>query len=391
MRKPLNLKNAPQTTAVTKFWNMASIDDDSAEITLYGDVCSQQPYDWWTGEPLKGDYITPEGFREDLEAIAGKKNITIKINSCGGDLYTGIAIHNAIKALDATKTVVIEGIAASAASVIACAGDEVHVYPGSMIMIHGVSALICDYMNLQDLKKMSKSFEAAEKAIANIYNAKTGLEVDHLRNLMTKETWFVGEDAVKNSFADKVIEDEGPKALLSADKKLMLVAGIKHNIGAFKNIPSVIPVDASVAPIEDKIIENKEEAIDMTLEELKAQCPELVAEIEASATASIRDEAIASERARLQEIESIEATIGDAELIAAAKYGEKPMTAAELAFVAVKKQAALGNSFLASRTEELDNAGVNTVGAAANGGEPNSEISDDEMINQIVELYNSTK
>lgn len=119
----------PQTAGTPiKFWNVASTGDDEGEITLYGDVVSRQPVDWWTGEPEPGLYIAPESFMEDLAAVKGKSNITIKINSCGGDLYTGIAIHNAIKGLTGHKVVVVEGIAASAASVIACAGDEVQVY-----------------------------------------------------------------------------------------------------------------------------------------------------------------------------------------------------------------------------------------------------------------------
>ena len=90
---------APQAPAATKFWNMASTGDDEGEITLYGDVMSQQPVDWWTGEPEPGLFITPEGFMEDLAAVKDKGHITVKLNSCGGDLYTGIAIHNALKAL----------------------------------------------------------------------------------------------------------------------------------------------------------------------------------------------------------------------------------------------------------------------------------------------------
>ena len=79
----------PQTAGTPiKFWNVASIGDDEGEITLYGDVVSRQPVDWWTGEPEPGLYIAPESFMEDLAAVKGKSNITIKINSCGGDLYT---------------------------------------------------------------------------------------------------------------------------------------------------------------------------------------------------------------------------------------------------------------------------------------------------------------
>ena len=221
----------PQTAGTPiKFWNVASTGDDEGEITLYGDVVSRQPVDWWTGEPEPGLYIAPESFMEDLAAVKGKSNITIKINSCGGDLYTGIAIHNAIKGLTGHKVVVVEGIAASAASVIACAGDEVQVYPGSMMMIHGVAGLLYDYYTLADLKKLQKDFDASERAIAEIYHAKTGLEVDQLRSMMTRETWMVGQEAVDNGFADTLLTDEGPDVTLSADKKVLLVAGIRHDV-----------------------------------------------------------------------------------------------------------------------------------------------------------------
>jgi ATP-dependent protease ClpP protease subunit len=172
--------NGPATPAVAakKFWNMASMSDNEGEITLYGEVVSQQPTDWWTGEPVPGLFITPVGFMEDLALVKGKSKITVKLNSIGGDLYTGIAIHNAIKSLTGEVNVIVEGIAASAASVIMCAGDKVSVYPGSIIMIHGVSALLWDFYNIFDLKQIIKGFDAGEKAIAEIYSAKTGMDVD---------------------------------------------------------------------------------------------------------------------------------------------------------------------------------------------------------------------
>ena len=144
---------------VKRCWNIASVSDDEGEIILYGDVESQQPVGWWTGEPVPGMFITPEGFMEDLEAVKNKSKITVKLNSCGGDLYTGIAIHNAIKALPANVTVIVEGIAASAASVIMCAGDTVQVYPGSLVMIHEPACTVIDYCNRDDLKQIIKMLE----------------------------------------------------------------------------------------------------------------------------------------------------------------------------------------------------------------------------------------
>lgn len=390
---------APPTGGkLQKFWNIASTGDDTGEILLYGDVMSSQPIDWWTGEPDPGLYITPEGFLEDLAAVKDKSNITIKINSCGGDLYTGIAIHNAIKGLSGTKTVVVEGIAASAASVIMCAGDEVQVYPGSMVMIHGVSGLLWDYYNLQDLKKIQKDFDASERAIAEIYHAKTGIEVDQLRSMMTRETWMVGQEAVDNGFANTLLDDAGPSAALSADKKVLLVAGIRHDVSNFRHIPGAIPVNNSIHAAaaagnkpETPAIKNEGGNKPMTLEEMRAQYPDLVAQIEQQAAATARTEAITQERERLQAIESIEASVGDAQLVHDAKYGENPCTAEQLAFQAMKKQAALGIKHLKDSAADNADSGAGDVGAAPNGGEEGSETDDKAKVDAIVGIYNSTK
>ena len=399
--RSIGLRNGPtKQSGAPKFWNIASTGEDTGEISLYGDVLSRQPVDWWTGEPEPGLYITPEGFLEDLAAVQGKSNITIKINSCGGDLYTGIAIHNAIKGLAGSKTVIVEGIAASAASVIACAGDEVQVYPGSMVMIHGVAGLLYDYYTLADLKKLQKDFDASERAIAEIYHAKTGLEVDQLRGMMTRETWMVGQEAIDNGFADTMLADEGPAAALSADKKVLLVAGIQHDVGSFRHIPRTIPVSNSIhaAPAAgnmkkptDNGGQKKEAKKTMTLEEMKAQFPDLVAQIEQQAAATARTEAIAQERERLQAIESIEASVGDAQLVRDAKYGETHCTAEQLALKAMQKQAALGTKHLADVAADAKDSGAANVGAAPNGGEEGSETDDKAKVDAIVGIYNATK
>lgn len=401
----MNKKTKP-IQSVPKFWNIASTGNNSGEILLYGDVCSATPTDWWTGEPLAGLYITPEGFLEDLEAVKGKENITIKLNSCGGDLYTGIAIHNAIKGLSGHKTVIVEGIAASAASVIMCAGDDVQLYPGSMVMIHGVSALLYDYFNAQDLKKILKDFEASEKAIAEIYHAKTGLEVDHLRTMMTRETWFVGQEAVDNGFANTLLTDEGPAAALSNDKKVMLVAGIRHDVSAFKHIPGTVPVNNSIhsadavgnknKPSGNPVGENKkEETRNMTLEELRAQHADLVAQIEQQAVANAREttiaDAAAQERARLQAIDEIANAVGDSQLVHDAKYGDKPCTAEQLAMQALRKQSALGAQHLDNVNKDNSASGAQEVGTDPNGGAAGEPENDEQKVADLVNAYQSAK
>ena len=356
--KNIRFTNGPAPTE--RFWNMAEIDGDTAEITLYGDVLSQQPINWWTGEPEPGQYITPEGFSEDLAQIKNKKIINIKINSLGGDVYTALAIHNALKALPGQKNVIIEGIAASAASVIAMAGDTIKVYPGSLMMIHGVMVFIYDYFQIGDLKKLIRGMDASERAIAAIYASKTGNDETALRALMEKETWMTGAEAIAKGFADELLEGEGPTMTLNMANKMLLVNGIKHNIDGLE-IPERLHIPKIAAgpknPDDNKNKSTKGEPKNMTLEELKAQHPDLVAQIE--------QEAVAADRARIQEIEEIQDTIGDAQLIAEAKF-TKPTNAANLALAAMKKQAALGAEFLQNRAKETNPANKVPAGVANN-------------------------
>ncbi len=376
---------AKDSMAAPRFWNIASTGEDSGEIVLYGDVLSQKPRNWWNGEEKKGLYITPEGFMEDLEAVKGKRNITIKINSCGGDLYSGIAIHNAIKALEGHKTVIIEGIAASAASAIACAGDEIHVYPGSIFMIHGVSAMLFDYYSKETLEKALAAFDAGEKALAEIYRERTGKDVDALRKLMKDETWYIGQEIVDSDFADKLLEGEKVEASISADHNFLFVAGAQHNIEGFRNIPSRFQIQNAISP-ESKA-ENREKTVEkegvlMTREELKNKYPDLVAEIVAEAEEGAR----MKERQRIQDIEQIQAGVGDAGLIKEAKFGKEGCTAEALAYQAMKKQAELGQRFLKDVLEDNANSGVDDV-AGLPGGRKGEEPDDSQMVTALVSEY----
>ena len=398
---------AQPTAATPKFWNMASVNDDEGEITLYGDVMSQQPVDWWTGEPEPGLYITPEGFLEDLAAVKDKSKITVKLNSCGGDLYTGIAIHNALKALSGEVNVVVEGIAASAASVIMCAGDTVTVYPGSLVMIHGVSVMLWDYLNMQDMKQLMKGMDASERAVAEIYNAKTGIAVDTLRSMMTKETWLTGREALEKGFADALKEDENePEMSMSKDKKVLYCNGVRHNIEGLHNVPGTIPISAHATPPAAKPGVNKNTTAKaatkeggntpMTIEEMRAAHPEVVAQIEQAAVNAAQTqanaEAVAAERQRLEAIDSIAASIPDQQLVHDAKYGDKPCTAQELCFRVMQQSAASGQQFLANYKADGAASGAGNVGAAPNGGAPvNKQEQDKADIDAVVAAYNKTK
>jgi ATP-dependent protease ClpP protease subunit len=157
-----------------KFWNIANIGEDSAELTLYGEIVTRRPYNWILDAPDDGLYITPQDFLQELGAVKDKATLTIRVNSVGGDLYTALGIYTQLKDLKAKKIVIIDGIAASAASVIAMAGDVIQMPPGGAIMIHEASMTLEGAYRNSDLKLMEKRLEAANDMAAQTYHAKTG-------------------------------------------------------------------------------------------------------------------------------------------------------------------------------------------------------------------------
>lgn len=397
---------AQQPATAPKFWNVASLSEDEGEIILYGEVVSRQPVDWWTGEPVKGLFITPEGFMEDLATVKGKKKITVKLNSVGGDVYTAVAIHNALKSLNAKVNIVVEGVALSAGSIIMCAGDTVTVFPGSMVMIHNAKAGLCGYFNIRELNQCINSMDACERSISAIYNAKTGIDEDTLREMIDAETWFTGRDAIEKGFAD-ILDDNGaePEMSMSQDKKILYCNGIAHNIEGYHNVPGTIPVVAHATPPAVKPGVNKTQTAKaakkeggntpMTIEQMRAEHPDLVAQIEQEARDSVQNqstEAVNAERQRLAAIDSIAATIPDQNMVNEAKYGENPCTAQELCFRVMQQSAAAGQQFLAGYQQDGKASGAAAVGAAPNGGAPiNKQEQDAADIQAVVNAYTAGK
>jgi len=187
-----------------KFWNLKQISNDEIELRITGYIVSDGMawlYEWF-GEP----YTAPNKFRDELQKYNGK-NITIWIDSPGGDIIAGCAIYTAIMAFKGKKTVKIDGIAASAASVIAMAGDTVMMSPASLIMIHNPWTRITG--DAYDLEKGIDALNACKEIIINAYEKKTKLPRDELSELMDAETWFTPQTAIENKFADGMLfEDE---------------------------------------------------------------------------------------------------------------------------------------------------------------------------------------
>ena len=354
-------------------------ESNSAEINMYGEVVATRPIDWWTGNPIPGNFIAQDEFLRDLEELAGKDSITVHINSVGGDMYAGIAIYNRLKGLAAKVTTINDGLAASAGSLIFMAGDTRKVNAGSNLMIHGAAGFLYGYYQVQDLAAIKKQLEAHNKAGINIYAEATGKDKDTIKAMVDRETWLTGADAVEAGFAHEVIGEDTPVSMsLTPDKTHIVVNGVSKSVRGLTNIPAGIQVmpaapvsnAAPTLPVDNNQNRTRsEEEMPITnLEELRAAHPDLVAQVENAARAEGRTEGANQERARIQGIEAIQNAIADQILIADAKFGANPLTAEQLAFKAMQAQAALGTTMVANMEADNKASGAADVVTAPNAG-----------------------
>ena len=183
-----------------KFWNWAK-DETTQERTLYlNGVISEET--WW------GDEVTPKLFKDEL--TAGSGNITVWINSPGGDVFAAAQIYNMLMEYKGSVTVKIDGVAASAASVIAMAGGDVYMSPVSMLMIHNPSTVAIG--DSEEMLRAKALLDEVKESIINAYELKSGISRAKLSHLMDAESWMNANKAVELGFADKVMFTEGEKA-----------------------------------------------------------------------------------------------------------------------------------------------------------------------------------
>lgn len=177
-----------------KFWNWVKNEGELGERTLFlnGEISDET---WF------GDEVTPKWFKDELHD--GNGNITVWINSPGGDVFAAAQIYNMLCDYKGSVTVKIDGIAASAASVIAMAGNTVLVSPVAMMMIHNPATIAMG--NTEDMKKAIDMLNEVKESILNAYERKTGMNRTKLSHMMDSETWFNAKKAVELGFADKVL------------------------------------------------------------------------------------------------------------------------------------------------------------------------------------------
>jgi ATP-dependent Clp protease protease subunit len=176
---------------MNKFWNFT---ETNGERTLYlnGAIASET---WW------GDEITPQAFKKELNS--GKGDVTVWINSPGGDVFAASQIYTMLKEYSGKVTVKIDGMAASAASVIAMSGDEVLMSPVSYMIIHNPTTVAIGDSN--EMLKAKTMLDEIKEGIVTAYEFKTKLPREKISELMSAETCFNARKAVELGFADRIL------------------------------------------------------------------------------------------------------------------------------------------------------------------------------------------
>lgn len=222
-----------------KFWNWVKNEgDETRTLYLSGEISDET---WF------GDEVTPRLFKDEL--MAGSGDITLWINSPGGDVFAAAQIYNMLMDYPGRVTVKIDGLAASAASVIAMAGSQVEMSPVAMMMIHNPITVA-----IGDSKEMQKAIDMlseVKESIVNAYEIKTGLSRNKISRLMDAESWFNAKKAVELGFADSILyTDEKTENDINVDAMLFSRAAVTNSLltklsvkKTKEPVPNKVPAD----------------------------------------------------------------------------------------------------------------------------------------------------
>jgi ATP-dependent Clp protease, protease subunit len=215
---------------INKFFNAAKTGDNLV-LSIYGPI----------GADMFGDGISAQSVSDALKADA--KTITVRVNSPGGSAFDGVAIYNLLKSSAKPVNVIVDGMAASAASIIAMAGDTITMATGSTMMIH--EAMSMAFGNAEKMTKMADTLTTVTSGIADIYVARTGLPKAEILEMQNVETWLTASEAVAKGFATSVSKDKAVKNEFKLD--------------AFSNIPEELKAEAKVEAVAEPVAELVEE------------------------------------------------------------------------------------------------------------------------------------
>ena len=227
------------------FWQIKNeAEEEEAELVLYGEIANSSWYE---------DDVTPKQFAEDLKALGGK-DLKLRINSPGGDVFAAQAIYNQLKSYTGNITACIDGMAASAATIITCAAEVVMPSNG-IFMIHNPMCIVMGYMDVPKLKKMTDRLTVVKQTIVNVYMKKCkNVSESKLNKLMDAETWMNADEALDYGFVDEVDADEQVNNFLQGG--VAVVNNVSIDMTRFKQ-PEKLKDILQSKPKEDKDMDDE--------------------------------------------------------------------------------------------------------------------------------------
>ena len=348
-----------------KFWNFRSCaDGTSAELLLYGDISDRS---WW------GDEVTPKQFADDLNKLGAVSEITVRINSGGGDVFAAQAIGNLLEQHKAAVTARIDGLCASAATIIACHCGKVIAANDSIYMVHPVRMGVFGYVDETRLKEYQAALDTIRESILSLYVKKTGRGKEELAGWMDATSWWTSAEAKENGFVDE-LTDSGEQAVVEDRNGMLFVNSVSMNLPIDK-APEFLrnsltaantvsrPINTASAETSTKTKEEKKVEI-KTVDDLRREYPALVDQIEQAAAQKAEN----NERQRIQDIEEM-AIPGTEAVTAEAKF-IKPVSASDYAKSAMKLIRNQGAAMMNGLQRDADGSGVNGVKSQSpqNGG-----------------------
>lgn len=353
------------------FWTFRAAAGDNAapELILYGDIASET---WW------GDEVTPRQFTEELDALGAVPEIVVRINSGGGDVFAANAIYTRLKDNAAKITVKIDGWAASAATIVAMAGDVIEIPGNGVFMVHDPSLGLLGYFNEADLAKMTEELKVVKQSIVNAYVLKTGKDAAEVAAIMAAESWFDGKQAVDAGFCDKLMFEDAETTIENAAK--IVVNSVSLDLNRYPNMPISLLnrttarthggfSNKSTTKEPKRSEENMDGIKDIkTVADLKAVFPDLTKQIEEAATDA--------ERKRIQDIEGV-AIAGYETIVADAKF-KTPIVAGDVAKAILAEQKKQGGKYIQDRDDDAHASGAGDVGTGGQregaGGDGPDEV-----------------
>ena len=375
----------PQAQPKNKhFWTFRAAAEENAapELILYGDIASET---WW------GDEVTPRQFTEELDALGAVPEIVVRINSGGGDVFAANAIYTRLKDNAAKITVKIDGWAASAATIVAMAGDVIEIPGNGVFMVHDPSMGLLGYFNEADLVKLTDEIKVIKQSIVNGYALKTGKPADEIASIMAAETWYDGKQAVEAGFCDKLMFEDAETTVENGAK--IVVNSVSLDLNRYPNMTiSLLNRLTARTPggFSNTITQNtpkrSEESMDgikdiKTVDGLKAAFPDLTKQIEGAA--------VDAERKRIQDIEDV-ALAGFETIVNDAKF-KNPISAGDVAKAIVAEQKKQGGKYIQDRDDDAVKSGAGKVGAGGQREGMDGDDGADDVDAAIDKLFPETK